>query len=101
MFDFFLLLLIVSDSNLNLDGVTKVLIHAKGFVILCILNCLKLFSFGTVVSHSKCQPSAREANEGGEGSLTFFHGKDLCTGFQTQDCSKWQRGLKISFTHGT
>lgn len=84
MFDFFFfLLLIVSDSNLNLDGVTKVLIHAKGFVILCLLNCLKLFSFGTVVSHSKCQPSAGEANEGSEGSFTFFHGEDLCTGFQT------------------
>lgn len=73
MFDFFcsLLRLIVSDSDLNLDGVTKVLIHVI-FLIRCVLDCLKLFSFGAVVSHGKCQPSAGGANEGGDDSFTFF-----------------------------
>lgn len=73
VFDFFFLFFLLLANPLKCWWFHKSSHHAVGFFVWCILNCLKPCSFGTIVFHSKCQPSAGKANTRSESSFTFVN----------------------------
>lgn len=89
-------LLLFLYSNLNLDSVTQVIIHAKAFLIRRILNCsnslaVELLPRVANVSHlSKKQIKIEQLRQ-----FRFFYGKDLCAGISKRRSLKWQCELKI------